>query len=311
MSNRLKGIIMAAGSASLWGLLGIFTRGLTAAEYTSLETAYLRCLITGVGLLLLHGIRNPRVLRVEKKGILISVVFGILTYTAGFLGYAFSVERIPVAMSSVLSFMSPVWVCLIGLVVFRERVQTRQIVSIAFCILGAVLITNLLGVQDIRFDVLGMLAAILNGVGIAAQVSVPRYFAGRYERDTMLTYGFLGAAAFMGLFADHGKILHSFTAPGGLSVLFNVLCLCIPCTLVANTCFVKSARYVKPTTTCILSALEVVVSTIVGFLLFQENMTGLQLLGGAIIVAASLGMELLSSARAAAGKEAEEAGPTP
>ena len=303
MSNRLKGIIMAAGSASLWGLLGIFTRALNAAEYTSLEIAYLRCLLTGVGLLILHGIKNPQVLRVGKQGVLTSIIFGVLTYTAGFLGYAFSIERIPVAMSAVLSFMSPVWVCLIGLVVFRERVQRKQVISIAFCLLGAVLITNLLGVQEMRFDMLGMLAATLNGVGIAAQVSVPRYFSGRYERDTMLTYGFLGASAFMALFVDHGKILHSFVAPGGLSVIFNVLCLGIPCTLVANTCFVKSACYVKPTTSCILSALEVVVSTIVGFLLFQENLTALQLLGGAIIVAASLGMELLGHANPPALEE--------
>ena len=85
MSNRLKGIIMAAGSASLWGLLGIFTRALNAAEYTSLEIAYLRCLLTGVGLLILHGIKNPQVLRVGKQGVLTSIIFGVLTYTAGFL----------------------------------------------------------------------------------------------------------------------------------------------------------------------------------------------------------------------------------
>lgn len=295
MSDRLKGIIMAAGSAGLWGLMGIFTRSLSEADYTSLEVAYLRCLLTGVGLLVFHGVRDPRVLRVERKGILISLLFGALTYTCGFLGYAFAVQRIPVAMAAVLSFMSPVWVCLIGLVVFRERVRGKQAVSIVFCILGAVMITNLLG-GALRFDALGILGALLNGVGIAAQVSVPRYFAGRYRRDTMLTYGFLGASALMALFADHGKILRSFTAPGGLEVLGCVLALGIPCTLIANICFVKSSCYVKPTTTCILSALEVVVSTIVGVALFRETLTPVQMAGAVVIVAASLGTELLDRA---------------
>lgn len=296
MPDRFKGILMAASSASLWGLMGIFTRALNAAGYTSLEIAYLRCLLTSAGLLAFHGIRNPQVLRVERKGILISLLFGALTYTAGFLGYAFSVQRIPVAMAAVLAFMSPVWVCLIGLTVFKERVLPKQAGSIACCLFGAVLITNLLGSQELRFDVLGMLGAVLSGVSVAAQASVPRYFADRWRRDTMLTYGFLGAAAFMAIFADHGKILHSFAAPGGGAVIGSILALGIPCTLVANICFAKSSCYVKPATACILSALEVVVSSVVGVLMFQETMTPVQILGGVIIVAASLGTELLDHA---------------
>lgn len=205
MSNRLKGIIMGRRFRQPVGASWNF--------YSCAECGGVYQLGNCVSALSAHWSwtadsprdQNPQVLRVGKQGVLTSIIFGVLTYTAGFLGYAFSIERIPVAMSAVLSFMSPVWVCLIGLVVFRERVQRKQVISIAFCLLGAVLITNLLGVQEMRFDMLGMLAAILNGVGIAAQVSVPRYFSGRYERDTMLTYGFLGASAFMALFVDHGK----------------------------------------------------------------------------------------------------------
>ena len=292
MPDRLKGILMAAGSASLWGLMGIFTRVLGAAGYTSLDVAYLRCLLAGVGLLVFHGLRNPRVLRVEPRGIGISLLFGAATYTVGFLSYAFAVRRIPVAMAAVLSFMSPVWVCLIGLAVFRERVEKRQAASIALCLAGAVMITDLPG-GGLRFDALGMLGAVMNGVGIAVQVSVPRYFADRYQRDTMLAYGFTGAAAFMALFAGHGRIIRGFSGPGGWAVLGSVLALGIPCTLIANSCFVKSSCYIKPAAACILSALEVVVSTIVGVLLFRETMTPVQMAGGVIVVAASLGMELL------------------
>lgn len=294
MSNQLKGVLMAAGSAGLWGFMGIFTRVLGGAGYTSLETAYLRCLLTAGGLLILYGARRPDILRVDRKGLGISLAFGVLTYTVGFLSYAFSVQRIPVAMAAVLSFMSPVWVCVIGVIVFHERVRLRQAASILCCLTGAMLITNLLGGQDLRFDALGMLGGVMNGVGIAMQVSVPRYFADRYSRDTMLTYGFVGAAGFMALFADHVKIFRSFTAPGGMAVLGSVLALGIPCTLIANICFVKASCYIKPAAVCVLASLEVVVSTVVGAVLFRETMTAVQILGGVIIVAASLGMELLS-----------------
>lgn len=292
MNNRVRGILMAAGGAGLWGLMSIFSRVLSAADYTSLEIAYVRCLIAGVGLALINGRKDSAILRVSRRGIVTSLLFGAVTYTVGFLSYAYSVERIPAAMTAVLSFTSPIWTCLIGLVVFREKVRGKKIFAIICCLFGAALITNLIGAQELRFDLLGMGAAVMNGVGIALQVCVPRYFEKQYRKDTMLTYGFLGAAGFMALFVDHGKILGSFSGPGGLQVLASVLALSVFCTLVANTIFVKSASYVEPATTTILSALEVVVGAIVGLLLFHETLSFLQIVGAVIIVGASLGMEL-------------------
>ena len=176
MNGRMKGIVMAAGAASLWGLMSIFSRALNAADYTSLDIAYVRCLIAGVGLAFINGKKDPSLLRVSKKAVITSLIFGAVTYTTSFLSYAFSVERIPAAMTAVLSFTSPIWVCLIGVVVFHERVRAKNLVAIACCIFGAALITNLVGAQDLRFDIIGMGAALQNGVGIALQVTVPRYF---------------------------------------------------------------------------------------------------------------------------------------
>ena len=292
MNHRMKGILMAAGGAGLWGLMSIFSRALNAADYTSLEIAYIRCLVAGIGLALIHWKKDPTILKVSGKGIITSLMFGAVTYTIGFLSYAYSVERIPAAMTAVLSFTSPIWTCLIGVLVFRERVRGKKIVAILCCLFGAALITNLIGAQNLRFDLLGMGAAVLNGVGIAFQVCVPRYFEKQYRKDTMLTYGFLGAAAFMALFVDHGKILSSFTGPGGMKILLSALALSVFCTLVANTIFVKSASYVEPATTTILSALEIVVGAVVGVLLFGEILSPVQIIGAVIIVAASLGMEL-------------------
>ena len=292
MNHRMKGILMAAGGAALWGLMSIFSRALNAADYTSLEIAYIRCLVAGIGLALIHWKKDPTILKVSGKGIITSLMFGAVTYTIGFLSYAYSVERIPAAMTAVLSFTSPIWTCLIGVLVFRERVRGKKIVAILCCLFGAALITNLIGAQNLRFDLLGMGAAVLNGLGIAFQVCVPRYFEKQYRKDTMLTYGFLGAAAFMALFVDHGKILSSFTGPGGMKILLSALALSVFCTLVANTIFVKSASYVEPATTTILSALEIVVGAVVGLLLFGEILSPVQIIGAVIIVAASLGMEL-------------------
>lgn len=292
MNNRMKGILMAGGGAGLWGLMSIFSRELSAADYTSLEIAYLRCLVAGIGLAVISWKKDPSILQVGKRAVLTSLLFGTVTFTIGFLSYAYSVQRIPAAMTAVLAFTSPIWTCLIGLFVFRERIRGKKILAIILCLFGAVLITDLFGGQNLRFDLLGMGAATLNGVGLAVQVCVPRYFEKQYRKDTMLTYGFLGAAAFMALFVDHGKIIGSFFGPSGLNIFLSVLGVSVLCTLLANTIVVKSTSYVSSATTTILASMEIVVGALVGLLLFGETLTFLQIVGAVIIVVASLGMEL-------------------
>ena len=62
--------------------------------------------------------------------------------------------------------------------------------------------------------------------------------------------------------------------------------------MVANVACVKSTQYVEATTTSILSALEVVVGTMVGFFIFHEHLTVLQIIGAVIIVVGAIGSEV-------------------
>ena len=80
MNLRLKGITMAAGGAGLWGLMSIFSRALSAADYTSMEVAYVRCLVAGIGLALINWKKDPSILRVSKRAVITSVLFGTVTF---------------------------------------------------------------------------------------------------------------------------------------------------------------------------------------------------------------------------------------
>jgi len=298
VNNHTKGVVMAAGAAALWGTMSIFTRSLSQFHYTGIDIAYLRCLIAAVGMMLFLAKTNPSALKVGRKNVVIPLLYGAVTYTLGFVGYNVAVMRVPVAVVTVLTFMNPIFVCILSVIVFRERLHAKTLVSIAMCMVGAALATNLLGVDDFRVDFIGVFAALANGLGMAFQVVVPRYYGNRYQKDTLLAYGFLGATVVLALFADHKVILSSLTGAHAGLVWLDVLCFGVLCTLIANTCFSKSTTYVAPTTTSILSALEVVVGSIVGLLIFHEALNPLQVLGAVIIVAGSLGAELLPRRKA-------------
>ena len=67
-----------------------------------------------------------------------------------------------------------------------------------------------------------------------------------------------------------------------------VLALGILCTLGANGFYVKATAYIDTTSVSILSALEVVVGSIVGFLVFHETMRFSQVVGAVTIMVGAL-----------------------
>lgn len=291
MSDKAKGILLAVTAAAMWGIMGVFVRQLTAAGYSSFDITFIRCFLAGLTFLIFTAMTNREALKIDIKGLLISFLYGAVAYSLSFISYNVSVSRIPVAVATVLMFMSPIWVIILGKLIFKEQVQKRKIIAIAICIVGAVMVSNLISATGGKLDFLGIIAGIINGFGVALQIMIPRYFADRYRKDTMLIYGFLGGALILSLFADFSLIGSTVIASGG-KILVHIVGIGILCTLIANVAYVKSTSYINTDTASIFSALEVVVGSVVGFLIFHETLTITQICGAIIIVLGTLSSEL-------------------
>ena len=288
MNLQRKGMLLAIIGAVMWGIMGVFVRGLSSEGLSSYDISFVRCLLAGSVFFIIKLIKNPKILKIDLKGLIICLIYGVLAYASSFIFYSIAVERIPVAIATVLMFMSPIWVALLGVVIFREKLKIQTIVTIGFCILGAILVSNLTGTSGKNIDIIGIIAGLANGFGVALQIMIPRYFSDKYERDTMLVYGFLGSAISLS-FLTNFSLMSTKIYSGDLKLIFNLFGVGILCTMVANVCFVKSTEYIDTTTSSILSALEVVVGAIVGIIIFNESMSYLQVLGAIIVVLASLG----------------------
>lgn len=292
MNQRKKGILLAIITAVMWGIMGIFVRDLSGFQFSNIEISFFRCALAGAAYFIFLLATKPKALKIDLKGLIICIVYGAVAYSISFVSYSVAVSRIPVGVATVLMFMSPIWVAILGVVMFREKLEKRKILTIAVCFFGAVLVANLIGAGDIQLDGIGIFAGIVNGIGVALQILLPKFFAKDYDRDTLLVYGFLGAALVLAFGMDFTAVSSHIAATPTFNLIWDLFGIGILCTMVANVACVKSTQYVEATTTSILSALEVVVGTIVGFLVFHEHLTALQLLGAVIIVVGAIGSEL-------------------
>lgn len=292
MNQRSKGIILAVTTAGMWGIMGIFVRDLSHNQFTNIEISFFRCALAGAAYFIFLLLTKPSALKVNIKGLVICVLYGAVAYSISFVSYSVSVSRIPVGVATVLMFMSPIWVVILGTVMFKEKLQKSKIVTIVICFIGAILVANLIGGGEIKLDAIGILAGIINGIGVALQILLPKFFAKEYDRDTLLVYGFLGAASVLLFGMDFGSVAEHISNTPMTNLIWDLFGIGILCTMVANAACVKSTQYVEASTTSILSALEVVVGTLVGFFIFHEHLTFLQIAGAVIIVVGAIGSEI-------------------
>lgn len=293
MNKRSKGIALAVITAVMWGIMGIFVRDLSKYQFSNIEISFFRCALAGAAYFVFLLITKPEALKINLKGIIICIVYGAVAYSISFVSYSVAVSRIPVGVATVLMFMSPIWVAILGRFMFGEKLEKSKIITIFVCLIGAILVANLIGGGNIKLDAIGILAGVVNGIGVALQILLPKFFAKDYGRDTLLVYGFLGAAVVLLFGMDFGAVAEHFAAAPVTNLLWDLFGIGILCTMVANVACVKSTQYVEATTTSILSALEVVVGTLVGFLVFHEHLTILQMIGAVIIVVGAIGSELV------------------
>ncbi|GAB5614827.1 DMT family transporter [Faecalimonas hominis] len=292
MNQRSKGIVLAVTTAVMWGIMGIFVRDLSHNQFTNIEISFFRCALAGAAYFIFLLLTKPSALKVNIKGLVICVLYGAVAYSISFVSYSVSVSRIPVGVATVLMFMSPIWVVILGTVMFKEKLQKSKIVTIVICFIGAILVANLIGGGEIKLDAIGILAGIINGIGVALQILLPKFFAKEYDRDTLLVYGFLGAASVLLFGMDFGSVAEHISNTPMTNLIWDLFGIGILCTMVANAACVKSTQYVEASTTSILSALEVVVGTLVGFFIFHEHLTFLQIAGAVIIVVGAIGSEI-------------------
>ena len=105
MNNRTKGISLAIITAVMWGIMGMFVRGLTGYAFTTFEISFFLCALAGGAYFLFLLFTKPSALKINLKGLVICLLYGAVAYSISFVSYSVAVSRIPVGVATVLMFM--------------------------------------------------------------------------------------------------------------------------------------------------------------------------------------------------------------
>ena len=217
-----------------------------------------------------------------------------------FVTFFEAVKYASLSACAVLVNMEVLFVALITVAVFRQRLDGRKWAAILIAFGGAVIIALADGASGggsnaLLGDVLAILSAVLAAIYTVAG-SVCRKSLGTTVY-TCLIYFFAMVAAVVPVMAG-GTPLVGY---GTVNYLV-VLGLVVFCTFLSHSLFSWGLKYLPPAFISTMKLLDPLCATLWALLLFREIPGGLVLLGGAIVIAGVL----LYSRAVPAVKETEE-----
>jgi drug/metabolite transporter (DMT)-like permease len=230
-----------------------------------------------------------RELRELRRGdLLTALALGAGCYAAQAGAYFAALPRMDAGLLSLLVYLFPAFVTVAAIALGRERADTRRVGALAIALTGLVLV--LAGAEtgglDLLATALGLAAALVCTVYILVSGSI----AERMSPQLFATFVCSGAAVTLTAGAAALGQLQpgAVTAPGW----GWLACLALVSTVAAISLQFAGIARVGPTVASILCTVEPVVTVLLAFAVFGEVLGAAQLLGGGLVLAGVIVLQL-------------------
>lgn len=274
-SNRRLGLLLVFMAAFIWGTTGVATKIIYSDGVKPLTLVFLRMLFASPFYASLAYITrlNLSKISLDKKVIL---VYGLILIPLFNITYFTALSFTKVSNAAFLLYTAPIFVAILSPLIIHEKITVTKIIAVMISMIGIFLI--------IRFDtseiVIGDIIALLAGI-----IYSFFFIAGRMIRHSPIIvnlYSSMIAAIVLLPFAT----LNGFIIPK--SSLIYILYLVIFPTFLSYTFYLKGLTMVNAIDASIIATVEPLSATILGMIIINEQFTINTILGGALILIASI-----------------------
>lgn len=267
----------AIAQAVLYSMMGIFGKLLYDTGLSAQETVILRYLATTVilGAVLLAW-RKHRLVSRDPIVYVQAAFFFVST-----LFYFLAVERLSAGIATVIFYLYPVLVAILSLAVLHERLSVPTAVALGFAVGGLLLVSGV-AESEVVLDGAGLVYGAISCVAFAVYTVLVQK-AGRAEDPFTLTFtiSWTNLVAAAVIFAPSvPTMLRLDAAQLGLGSLLALLCTIAPMLL-----YIVAIKRIGGTKTALIGISQTPFSLLFAYLILGEQLTVLQGVGAALIVA--------------------------
>ena len=279
---RSTGTLLCLASGAAFGTMAIFGKlayDEGANVGTLLAVRFVLAAVLFWGLVLASGsireVRGP-----GGRVVLAALALGACGYAAQAGAFFAALQRIDASLLSLLIYTFPAMVAVAAVLLGRERMDGRRLAALGLTSGGLVLVVASAGTGTL--DSLGTALAFAAALVYSAYILVSDGLVARMRPLLLSAFVCSGAAATLTV----GSALLGELRPGELTAAGWgwLFCLGAVSTVGAVSLFFAGLRRVGPTAAAILSTVEPLVTVLLAFLVFGEQLGALRLVGGALVL---------------------------
>ena len=240
-------------------------------------------------LLLFHG---RRALSLPRRELAWTAAIGVFGVAMSNYFYYLAIQKTNVATAITLQYTAPIWVLLYMVARGLQKPALRRIASIGLALAGIAMVVGLFGAGGIRVNATGVIAAQIAAVTFAFYNVAGSGLVARHNRWTVVANTFLGAALFWIVINPPWKIVAAHYSSGQWLFL---LIFALTSILMPFSFYFAGLQHLDPTRAIVTSCLEPVFSILVAAVVLGEVVGPMQVLGIAMVLAATILVQMPES----------------
>ena len=258
-------LVILAGC--LWGTMGIFVRHLNAIGLEAMEIVEARAVLTAAAMFAALVLFRRDLLRVNIRDLWVFAGGGIVSVILFNFCYFQTIQRASLSTAAILLYTSPVFVLLLSVPLFGEKLTKKKILCLMLAITGCALSSGLAG--GMALSPMTLLFGLGSGFGYGLYSIFSRFALQKgYHPITITAYIFLfGALGGLPL-TDFGQLVRVAGADGSNLAYLGAYTLVT--TIVPYISYTTGLQQVENGVAAVLACIEPVMATVFGIFFFSE-----------------------------------------
>lgn len=283
-SKRSVGPLLILLAGCFWGSMGIFVRRLSACGFSAIQIVSIRVTLAALAFCALLRVKDRAGFKISPRDIPLFLGLGFGSILFFTVCYFTAISIMPLSTAAILLYTSPIWIMLMSVLFFREKMTVRKALALALAFAGCVMVS---GVTGEGLTLTGLLVGLGSGIGYGLYSILGTIALRRYSPYTVTAYTFLFAAVGSWLICRPAQMLSTFAAapePARLALFCGLTALVTA--VIPFLAYTLGLRTVEASRAGILATVEPMVATLFGIIAFGEPLTVASGLGILLILMA-------------------------
>lgn len=270
-NKTIIGPVLIILAGCFWGSMGIFVRKLGAYDFDSIQIVSIRLTIAAIFFSLVLFIKERSGFKIAVRDIPLFLGLGFGSILFFTVCYFTAITMMSLSTAAILLYTSPVWIMLMSVVFFHEKLNGKKLTALFLAFAGCVLVS---GISGEGMTIKGLLVGLGSGIGYGLYSILGTVALRKYSPYTVTTFTFIFAAIGSWFICNPGDMFSKFfKAPDlGFLILFCFITALITA-VIPFLAYTLGLQSVEASRAGIIANIEPMVATLIGMIVFSEPLT--------------------------------------